>query len=195
MHVLTLEEQIHSLEKEVKRLRSKQPVNLVHAHCEARGKQKKESYAKALNSKPPRTATGNPPSCVGANNSTHNSHGTRGTRVLFKKPSGNGEGQVTSRIICSSSGQSQVWQGSGFRQGSSTQSPNFRIIWGTRFSTREPEVQQVLSALVSSEGPQSIKVKKSVKRSRSRTKWWFTAMAPEDTLVTLKTRGLSWRVT
>ena len=73
-----------------------------------------------------------------------------------------------------------------------TQSPNFRIIWGTRFSTKEPEVQWALSALVPSEDSQSIRVKKSVRRSRDRTKWWFTVMAPEDTLATLEN---SWSVT
>ena len=43
MHVLVLEEWIHSLEEEVKGLRSKQSVNQVTAHWEARGKQKKEA--------------------------------------------------------------------------------------------------------------------------------------------------------
>ena len=116
------------------------------------------------------------------------------TRVFFKQPSGNGEGQVTSRIIRNSSGrvQSQERLGSDLRRSPTTQSPNFRIIWGTRFSTKEPEVQRALSALVPSEDSQSIRVKKSVRRSRDRTKWWFTVMAPEDTLATLEN---SWSVT
>ena len=42
MHVLVLQEQINSLEEEVKGLRSKQPVNQVTAHWEARGKQKRK---------------------------------------------------------------------------------------------------------------------------------------------------------
>ena len=107
---------------------------------------KKESYAKALITKPPSSATGNLPSRVRVKNSSH------GTRVFFKKPS-----QFTSGIICNSSGQvqSQVRQGSDLRRSPSTQSSNFKIIWGTRFSTKEPEIQQVLSAL---EDPQSISV-------------------------------------
>ena len=113
--------------------------------------------------------------------------------MFFKKPSGDGEGQFTSRIIHNSSGQfqSQVRQGSHLRRSPSTQSSNFIIIWGTRFSTKEPEVQQVLSALVPSEDPQNISVKKSVRRSRDRTKWCFTVMASEDTLDTLEN---SWSV-
>ena len=82
MHVLVLEERIHSLEEEVKVLRSKQPVNQVTAQQEARGKHKKESYAKALNTKVPNTVTGNLPSHIGTNKGTHNKHGTCGTRVF-----------------------------------------------------------------------------------------------------------------
>ena len=195
MHVLVLEGRIHSLEEEVKGLRSKQPINQVTAQQEVRGKHNKErSYAKALNTKVPNTVTGNLLSRIGVNKGTHNTHGTRGTRVIFKQPSGNGEGQFTSRIIRNNSGrvQSQERQGSDLRRSPATQSPNFRIIWGTRFSTKEPEAQQALSALVPSKDSQSIRVKKSMRRSRDRTKWWFTVMAPEDTLATLEN---SWSVT
>ena len=38
MHILVLDEQIHSLEEEVKRFRSKQPVNQVTAPREANKK-------------------------------------------------------------------------------------------------------------------------------------------------------------
>ena len=129
MCVLVLQERINSLEEEVKDLRSKQPVNQVTAHWEARGKQKKESYDKALNTKPPSTATCNLSSRVKAKNITHNTHSTHGTRVIFKKPTWDEEGQFTSRIVRNSSGQvqSQVRQGSDLRQSPSTQSPNFRI--------------------------------------------------------------------
>ena len=89
MHVLVLEEQIYSLEEEVKGLRSKQPGSQVTAQRETRGKHKKESYAKALNTKVPNTATGNLPSCIGANKDTHNTHGTR---VFFKNLLGMGKG-------------------------------------------------------------------------------------------------------
>ena len=117
MHVLVLEERIHSLEEEIKGLRSKQPVNQVTAQREARGTHKKGSYAKALDTKAPTTATGNLPSRIRATKSTHNTHGTRGTHVFFKQPSRNGEGQFTSRIIHNSSGrvQSQGRQGSDVR--------------------------------------------------------------------------------
>ena len=51
--------------------------------------------------------------------------------------------------------------------------------------------KQVLSALVPSENPQSTSVKKSMRRSHNRTKWWFTVIAPEDSLDNLEN---SWSV-
>ena len=70
------------------------------------GANKQESYAKALDIKPSSSSTANQPSCVRANSNTHQAHsrcGTHSTCVFFKKHFGNGEGQVTSRIIHNSS--------------------------------------------------------------------------------------------
>ena len=65
------------------------------------------------------------------------------------------------------------------------ENPNYHIIWGTRFSTREEEVHRSLALLVPSEDPNSIAVKRSVRRSLGNTKWWFTVCAPVGILNTL----------
>ena len=62
---------------------------------------------------------------------------------------------------------------------------SFRVIWGTRFSTTVESVKSVLSHIVPLDS-ELLQVIKSVRRKEGRTRWWFTIMAPPDTLSTIE---------
>ena len=68
-------------------------------------------------------------------------------------------------------------------------STNYRIVWGTRFATSEPEQRAVLAALLSPEQLASLVISKSVKRGAGGLRWWLTLMADSGTLASL---DLSW---
>ena len=204
LYIIQLEERIYSLEKEISVLRSKHSSTIpaakhssssaslsnrptqhtINASRHGAGRRKVTvSYAEVLTDK-----GGEPPGTARASSKTvppSYSH----TRVFFNKAShGNGPPQVGSRIVRHSSGDSNHTQRSNPQTRPRPLSPfssNFRIIWGTRFSTSESEVHEFLSSLVPSEDPQSIRVKKSVRKSSLRSKWWFTVLSTADILNTL----------
>lgn len=62
---------------------------------------------------------------------------------------------------------------------------SFRVIWGTRFSTTVESVKSVVSHVIPLDS-ESLQVANSVRRKEGQTRWWFTIMAPPDTLSTIE---------
>ena len=64
-------------------------------------------------------------------------------------------------------------------------SDSFRLVWGTRYTTPVPTIRTAIARILKERFTEEIIVVRSVKRRVDKTSWWFTVMAPPDTLESL----------
>ncbi len=177
LHIVTLEERIQSLENEVKLLKSTK-------------KRIRGSGAGGPEAKERGRANINPPS-----EPSHLPSQVFSKTRVFRKPSSYAE---AARVECNNKGshiadraeQSQPSDPLRKQQRRQTRENNSSGgSFGTRFSTNEAVIKFTLSSMVPREDVNSLNVTKSIKSSNGRTNWWFTVMAPPETLSILET---SW---
>ena len=64
-------------------------------------------------------------------------------------------------------------------------SDSFRLVRGTRYTTSVPTIRTAIAGILKERFTEEIIVVRSVKRRVDKTSWWFTVMAPPDTLESL----------
>lgn len=191
MLILQLESKVQSLEDEIRVLRKTHTrgsrQQLASSQPKVHVVKKGQSYAEVVNQHPHGGGKGKPvKGKAGYSALAPASASGRNTLVFYNKPSTSNGGsfRFSSRIERGGGDSAPLKYQPGTHDAGSG-SPNYCIVWGTRFSTREDDVLRSLALLVPSEDPSSISVKRSVRRSPSNTKWWFTVCAPVDILNTL----------
>ena len=172
LHILSLEERLHSLEALVTSLQSSSSVGEPNWRSSGTAPRRSRGGGRGR-------GRGGPFAAVSRGGGGGGAAAAAAAAVGFEQSNTQGEAPTGPR------------RGSTAKTGNSSSnkpnpfSTNYRIIWGTRFATSESEVRVVLAALLSPEQLTSLVVSKSVKRSAGGLRWWFTLMADPDTLALL----------
>ena len=173
LHILSLKERVKALENRVVALKDN---NQNHTTC-PRGHSKPKSV--------------NRPSTGMTNNSRPQpkSSGYAGTRVFRYKSYAQAASAEDNGKARDSRGNTHFRSSLAGQHdqagGNVGNDASFRVIWGTRFSTTVESVKSVLSHIIPLDS-ELLQVTKSVRRKEGRTRWWFTIMAPPDTLSTIE---------